>query len=64
MGNSAVLAFTVTNTSTLASALHFPGYGLIPGYNNVENWENSLAGDSGPMSPTTQSISWTETVSW
>jgi len=64
--NSAVLTFDVTNTSSLASAVHLPFYGMIdPGTEGaIESFENGLAGSSGPMSPTTQEISWSETVTW
>jgi len=55
--------FQVRNFSTLASATHLPLYGIIPGYEEWENFENSLV-PSGPMSKTTQEITWTEDVSW
>ncbi|MWB96951.1 hypothetical protein [Agromyces seonyuensis] len=63
-GHTATLMFTATNTSSLASALHLPYYGMIPGYESVEAWQNSLAGDSGPMSPTSQTTSWSEQVTF
>jgi len=50
---------TATNRSTLASATHIPiAYGFY------DDFMNSLAGDSGPMSPTTQTITWSEKVNW
>ena len=55
--------FKVTNTSSFASAVHLPLYGIIPGYRQVENLENSLF-ENGPLSPTTQTITWSENVGW
>ncbi len=58
------LTFHVSNSSTLASATHLPLYGIIPGYGDWENFVNTLPGDGGPMSRTTQDIYWSEDVSW
>jgi len=56
---SATLTMTAFNRSTLASATHIPmAYGLY------DDFMNSLAGDSGAMSPTTQTITWSEKVNW
>lgn len=55
--------FVVNNASTLASATHLPLYGIIPGYDKVGEWENSLV-PTGPMSKTTQTISWTQEITW
>jgi hypothetical protein len=61
--NSISVKFRIDNTSDLNSGLHPPilGYELL--------WDATMkpillaiAGDSGPMSPTTQTFTWMETI--
>jgi hypothetical protein len=30
----------------------------------IENFENSIPGNIGPMSPTTQTVTWDQRISW
>lgn len=58
----AVIEFTVTNSSTLESGTRPPVLGYTDFWkNNVGNKINSMF-DSGPMSKTTQTFIWTETL--
>ena len=66
--HSATLVYHVENTSDLASATHLPFYGEIDKVCRCgDQWEafvNSIPGDSGPLSPTTQDFYWREDVDW
>jgi hypothetical protein len=63
-GNSATVMFTVNNSSTIQSATRPPVIGYYSWWqNSVGSWINSSF-SSGPMSPTTQTFNWTETVTW
>jgi RHS repeat-associated protein len=61
---SATVSFRVTNTSTIESATHPP----IVGY--TAWWHNNLGQplnnffSTGPLSPTSQTLSWSETIVW
>ncbi len=63
-GNSATVQFLVNNSSTIQSATRPPVIGYYSWWqNSVGAWINSSF-SSGPMSPTTQTFRWTETVTW
>ncbi len=63
-GNSATVQFLVNNSSTIQSATRPPVLGYYSWWqNSVGSWINSSF-SSGPMSPTTQTFRWTETVTW
>ncbi|WP_291861677.1 FG-GAP-like repeat-containing protein [Marinilabilia sp.] len=63
-GNSATVEFLVNNSSTIQSATRPPVLGYYSWWqNSVGSWINSSF-SSGPMSPTTQTFRWTETVTW
>jgi hypothetical protein len=63
-GNSALVFFVVQNTSSFQSATRPPVLGYTSWWqNSVGSWLNQgLA--IGPMSPTTQTFRWIETISW
>jgi hypothetical protein len=62
VGSTALVAFTVTNSSTIQSATHPPVIGYTQWWgNNIGNPLNSYF-SSGPMSATTQTFKWTETI--
>jgi RHS repeat-associated protein len=61
---TATVNFTVANASTIASATHPPVIGYTPWWDqNVATPLNNFF-QSGPMSPTTQTFTWTETIQW
>jgi hypothetical protein len=63
-GNSATVEFLINNSSTIQSATRPPVLGYYSWWqNSVGSWINSSF-SSGPMSPTTQTFRWTETVTW
>ncbi len=63
-GNSATVMFEVKNSSTIQSAMRPPVIGYYSWWqNSVGSWINSSF-SSGPMSPTTQTFKWTETINW
>jgi hypothetical protein len=61
---TAQVHFSVANSSTIESATHPP----VIGY--TEAWKNNIGTplnkifSTGPMSKTTQSVDWTETIQW
>ena len=63
-GNEALVSFSIDNSSTIQSLLRPP----LIGYKKW--WQNSIGSylnnqfSSGPMSKTTQSFNWIETISW
>jgi RHS repeat-associated protein len=62
--HSGALNFVVTNSSTFGSATHPPLYGLLSPGGEYEAWANGLVGQVGPMSPTRQTLYWSEVVTW
>jgi hypothetical protein len=63
-GNSATVEFLVNNSSTIQSATRPPVLAYYSWWqNSVGSWINSSI-SSGPMSPTTQTFRWIETVRW
>lgn len=61
-GNVANVVFTVTNSSTIQSATRPPVLGYTDFWQStVGPWLNQQL-SSGPMSPTTQTFRWTETI--
>jgi RHS repeat-associated protein len=63
-GNSATVLFNVTNSSSIQSATRPPVIGYTSWWrNSVGAWLNQSL-SSGPMSTTTQTFNWTETITW
>jgi RHS repeat-associated protein len=61
-GNLATLVFTVNNSSTIQSATRPPVLGYTDAWQNtIGAWLNNQL-SSGPMSQTTQTFRWTETM--
>ncbi len=61
-GNLATIMFTVNNSSTIQSAFRPPVLGYTDAWQStVGSWLNSQF-SSGPMSTTSQTIRWTETI--
>lgn len=61
-GNLATVLFTVNNSSTIQSATRPPVLGYTDAWKNtVGSWLNNQL-SSGPMSQTTQTFRWTETI--
>lgn len=63
-GNSALVQFLVTNSSTISSATHPPVIGYTNWWNNNIGKPLDNLFSSGPMSKTTQTFTWTETIRW
>jgi hypothetical protein len=62
--NTATVDFLVNNSSTIQSATRPPLIGYYTWWqNSFGSWINSVF-LNGPMSPTTQTFRWTETISW
>jgi hypothetical protein len=62
VGNTALIAFTINNSSTIESATHPPVIGYGPWWSeNIGNPLNNAL-STGPMSKTTQTFQWTETI--
>ncbi len=62
VGSTALVAFTVTNYSTIQSGLRPPVIGYTQAWiDNIGNPLNSYF-SSGPMSTTSQTFKWTETI--
>jgi RHS repeat-associated protein len=59
---SATVNFHVTNTSSIESATHPPVVGYTEWWHNNIGQPLSTHFSSGPMSPTTQTFDWTETI--
>jgi hypothetical protein len=58
-----VVRFTITNSTTLASGTRVPLIGYGAGGQQIDDVKNHLV-PSGPASELTQTITWTEVVSW
>lgn len=63
-GNSALVQFIVTNSSTISSATHPPVIGYTPLWNNTIGSALDNIFSSVPMSKTTQTFNCTETLTW
>ena len=61
---TATVIFTVANSSTIASATHPPVVGYTPWWDQHVATPLNNFFQSGPMSPTTQTFTWTETIYW
>ena len=62
--DSAVVMFTVENSSTIQSATRPPVIGYYRWWqNSVGSWINKVF-ENGPMSPKTQTFKWTEQLEW
>ena len=61
---TAQVHFSVSNTSTVESATHPPVVGYTQWWsNNIGKPLNNFF-SSGPLSPTSQTVEWTETIQW
>ena len=60
----AVVTFSVHNTSTIQSATRPPIIGYEPWYQNTIGAVLNAQFENGPMSETTQTIEWTETIKY
>lgn len=58
-----VVRFTITNSTTLASGTRVPLVGYGSGGRQIDDVKNHLV-PSGPASELTQTITWTEVVTW
>lgn len=63
-GNMATVMFTISNSSTIESATHPPVIGYTEWWSNNIGQPLNNALSTGPMSKTTQSFQWTETIKW
>jgi hypothetical protein len=61
-GNVATILFTVNNASTIESATHPPVIGYTQWWSNNIGQPLNNALSTGPMSKTTQTFQWTETM--
>ncbi|GAB2972621.1 hypothetical protein GCM10027049_03090 [Mucilaginibacter puniceus] len=61
-GSLATVLFTVENRSTIESALHPPVIGYLPGWSTYIGQPLNNFFSSGPLSQTTQTFIWTETI--
>jgi hypothetical protein len=60
--NLATVLFTVTNSSTIESATHPPVISYTPGWSTYIGQPLNNFFSSGPLSRTTQTFNWTETI--
>lgn len=58
-----VVRITVTNTTTLASGIRAPVVGYQDWYTPIAQAENTVTA-TGPASEQTQTLTWTEVISW
>lgn len=64
VGNTALVSFVVNNSSTIESATHPPVIGYTQWWSDNIGQPLNDAFSTGPMSKTTQTFQWTETIRW